>query len=82
MKIDEMIAKLYLPGLLKSKRFWSAIVGVVLTIMAYYMPGLEPYMPQIIEGVTIGVVFLVSGYSLEDAINAGVNAYMEYKKDE
>jgi hypothetical protein len=51
---------------------------MVAVIVAYYNPGFEPYMPQIIEGVTIGVVTLVSGYSLQDAIIA----YMENKPND
>ncbi|HEB26762.1 MAG TPA: hypothetical protein ENI05_03150 [Porticoccus sp.] len=77
--LQNALSKLHLPSLLKSKRFWSSIFGVVTVVVAYYEPGLEPYMPQIIEAVSIGVVALVAGYSLQDAVNAGVNAYLEYK---
>ena len=72
---------LYLPGLLKSKRFWSAVFGLVAIVIAAYQPGLEPYMSQFITAATVVMVMLVGGYSLQDAVAAGVNAYMEYKDD-
>ncbi|HEB27150.1 MAG TPA: hypothetical protein ENI05_05165, partial [Porticoccus sp.] len=80
--LQQLLNALYLPGLLKSKRFWSAVFGVVAVVAASYEPGLEPYMPQIIEGAVVGVVMLVGGYSLQDAVAAGMKAYMEYNNDD
>jgi len=79
--LQNLLNKLYLPSLLKSRRFWSAVFGVVAVVAASYEPGLEPYMPQIIEGATVGVVALVSGFSLQDAVSAGVKVYLEYKDE-
>ena len=78
---QNLLSKLYLPSLLKSKRFWSAVFGVVAVVAALYEPRCEPYMPQIIEGAVFGVLALIAGYSLQDAVAAGVKAYMEYKDD-
>lgn len=79
--LENILRKFYLPSLLRSKRFWSAIFGVVSIVAATYEPRLEPYMPQLIEGAVIVVVALVSGFSLQDAVSAGVKAYMEYKDE-
>jgi hypothetical protein len=81
-QFNELIKQLGIVKLLQSKRFWSAIGGVITVVVAQYQPSMEEYMPQIIEAVSIGVVFLVSGYSLQDVITAGVNAYLDYKADE
>jgi hypothetical protein len=81
-QFNELIKQLGIVKLLQSKRFWSAIGGVITVVVAQYQPSMEEYMPQIIEAVSIGVVFLVSGYSLQDVVAAAVNAYMDYKADE
>ncbi len=79
--LTQLLNALYLPSLLKSKRFWSAVFGLVGIVVAAYQPGLEPYMPQFITAATVVMVMLVGGYSLQDAVAAGVNAYMEYKDE-
>ena len=69
------------PPILKSKRFWSFIVGAAMVWVSAQLPELKPYTPQIIEAVAYAVVFLISGYSLQDAVKAGVEAFLNYKEN-
>jgi len=70
------------PPILKSKRFWAFIVGAVMVWVSAQLPEFEPYTPQIIEAVSIAVVFLISGYSLQDIVSAAVEAFLNYKEGE
>ncbi len=79
--LQNLLNALYLPSLLKSKRFWSAVFGLVAAIAMAYEPGLEPVLPQLVTGAVALSLALVTGYSLQDAVAAGVNAYMEYKDE-
>lgn len=49
-----------------SKRFISALVGLVLMVVIAYVPDLKPYEPALIEGVSQVVMALIAGYSLTD----------------
>ena len=58
------------PGLLKSKRFWVALLGTLVIAVSAFEPHLAEKFDQIVPSVIIIVGFLVGGYSLEDAGNA------------
>jgi hypothetical protein len=81
-QFNELIKQLGIVKLLQSKRFWSAIGGVFTVIVAQYAPDYEHLMPQVIESVTVGVVALVGGYSIVDAVTAAVNAWFGNKHNE
>lgn len=68
------------PPILQSKRFWSFIVGAIMVWVSAQLPEFEPYTPQIIEAVSLAVVFLISGYSIQDAVKAAVEAFLNYKE--
>lgn len=50
----------------KSKRFISAVVGVVVMVLVAYLPELAPFETIILENVADVVVALIAGYSLTD----------------
>ena len=80
-QLQNLLNALYLPGLLKSKRFWYSIFGMVSVVVAYYQPGFEPYMPQAIQATTFAVVAYVTGQSIKDSVEIFVKAWKEYKPD-
>lgn len=77
-QLQAIFKALYLPGLLKSKRFWYSVFGMVSVVVAYYQPGFEPYMPQAIQAVTFAVVAYVTGQSIKDSVEIFVKAWKEY----
>ena len=60
----------YVPALLKSKRFWVSILGLIAILVSAYDPTLSTRFNEIVPAVLVIVGFLVGGYSLEDAVTA------------
>jgi hypothetical protein len=58
------------PALLKSKRFWVSVLGLLTIIVSAFEPTLATKFNEIVPAVLIIVGFLVGGYSLEDAVTA------------
>jgi len=58
------------PALLKSKRFWVSILGLIAIIVSAFEPTLATRFNEIVPAVLVIVGFLVGGYSLEDAVTA------------
>lgn len=56
-----------LTNLKKSKRFWTAIIGLFLMVAVEFAPGLADNAAQIQDTVLIIVGLLIGGYSLQDA---------------
>lgn len=54
----------------KSKRFWSALVGLVFMVASAMIPSLEQHAEQLINSILIVISLLIGGYSAQDAINA------------
>ena len=55
-------------NVLGSRRFISAVVGLVFMLLTSYLPDLEPYAPKLQEYAVILVIALISGYSLQDIV--------------
>lgn len=55
---------------LRSKRFWSMLVGLIFTLIAAVVPALEPHLNTIAPTVVIIITTLIFGYSVEDAMQA------------
>lgn len=60
----------YVPALLKSKRFWVSLLGLLVIIISAFEPHLAERFNEIVPAVLVIVGFLVGGYSLEDAVTA------------
>ena len=58
------------PGLLKSKRFWVSLLGLLVIGVSAFEPHLAERFNEIVPAVLVIVGFLVGGYSLEDAVTA------------
>lgn len=54
--------------ILKSKRFWVAVISGVIGILVVLIPDLEQYSSTIIESLTVIAGLLIGGYSIQDAI--------------
>lgn len=59
-----------LPELLKSKRFYVSLLGLLTIIVSAFEPHLAERFNEIVPAVLVIVGFLVGGYSLEDAVTA------------
>jgi hypothetical protein len=62
------LPKINIPGLFKSRRFWVAVITAIVDVAIMTWPEVEGHRAQLIEASTIIAMFLVGGYSLEDAI--------------
>jgi len=56
-----------LPGVLKSKRFWTMLFESAFLIVVSIVPELEEFAPQLIQASVIVAGVVIGGYSLEDA---------------
>lgn len=58
------------PSLLKSKRFWSALLGTLVIVISAFEPTLSQKFEQIVPAVIIVVGFLIGGFTAEDVTAA------------
>ncbi len=54
----------------KSRRFWSAIVGIVVLVLSSIIPELEQHLNIIAPSVVTIILILVGGYAGEDIAQA------------
>ena len=54
--------------ILKSKRFWVAVIGGILGVVVVLIPELEPYAEQLLEAIVLLFGGVIGGYSIQDAI--------------
>jgi len=59
--------------LFRSKRFISAVIGVVIMIIVAFVPELATYELLLVEQLTQIVVALIAGYSLTDIAREWLN---------
>lgn len=59
-----------LPALLKSKRFWTAFIGMVFMVIINFWPEMEAHVEELSSAALLIVALLIGGYSLEDYANA------------
>lgn len=59
----------YVPALLKSKRFWTAMLGTIVIVVSAFEPHLAEKFEQIVPAVIVIVGFVVGGYTIEDTVN-------------
>lgn len=57
-------------AIFKSRRFWSAVVGLVAMVVSGLVPELKQHIDVIVPGVVGIVGILIGGYSLEDFASA------------
>lgn len=56
------------PALLKSRRFWVSLLGMIVIVISAFEPHLAARFEEITTSVLVIVGFLVGGYSVEDAV--------------
>jgi hypothetical protein len=54
----------------KSRRFWSAVIGLIAIVVSGLVPELQEHIDIIVPGILGIVGVLIGGYSVEDAVNA------------
>lgn len=59
--------------LFKSKRFISAVVGVIIMMVVAFVPQLDAYQGEIVDAITEIIMALVAGYSLTDIAREWLN---------
>lgn len=52
----------------KSKRFISALVGIIVMLVVAYVPDLQPFEKTLVSGISDVVLALIAGYSLTDIV--------------
>lgn len=57
-------------SLFRSKRFWSAVVGLIAMIAVAFIPELEQHMEQLVPAIVAIIGALIGGYAVEDVMNA------------
>lgn len=62
------------PAILKSRRFWSSVVGLLFLILVQAIPSLAPHAETLSNAILLVIALLVGGYSLEDALLANKDA--------
>jgi uncharacterized membrane protein len=56
--------------LLKSKRFWAAVVGLVFMIVGAFLPDLDLTAEMYSEAVLTLIGMLIGGYAAEDVVKS------------
>ena len=54
----------------KSKRFWTALMGILSMVLVAFVPELEPHMETLVPGILGVVGLLIGGYTVQDTIVA------------
>lgn len=51
---------------LKSRRFWSALLGLFAIVFASLNPAMQPHLDSLVPGILAIIGILIGGYSIED----------------
>jgi hypothetical protein len=65
----------------KSRRFWSAVMAVVVMLVYNYLPDLEVDPDMLTQGLLAVVGVLLGGYALEDVVIAAKSGSRASKYD-
>jgi hypothetical protein len=74
------IQAISLPDVLRSKRFVSAVVGMIVAVIIVLIPDLQAQEDALLNMVTTFILFLVGGYSVQDALAAHRTGVTKYDK--
>lgn len=58
----------------KSRRFWSAVIGLVAMVISSLVPEVRQHIDIIVPGIVGIVGILIGGYAIEDVVSASKNA--------
>ncbi len=59
-----------LPRLLRSKRFWSYLSGIIALLLVSFVPALEGQEEQLIDAIRNLTLMLIGSYGVQDAATA------------
>jgi len=54
----------------KSKRFWTALLGIISMVLVAFVPELEPHMETLVPGILGVIGLLIGGYTAQDIVVA------------
>lgn len=65
------------PSIFKSKRFWSAVLGLVFMLAVEFVPQVGQNADELQAATMIVISLLIGGYSIQDTASAwhGTNKY-------
>jgi len=66
----------------KSRRFWSAVVGIVVMVVVALVPELAQYQDTIIAALVAIFGILIGGYTAEDVARRLTRGYDKYAPPE
>lgn len=69
-----------MPVIFKSRRFWVSIVGLVVLIVSSLAPELEVHLNVIAPSAVAIIGVLISGYTVEDSVQAHAAGKVEAAK--
>lgn len=58
------------PELFKSKRWWSAVVGLAFMAAVHFVPALVPDQDLLTKSALVVIGLLIGGYAVEDGVQA------------
>ena len=67
--------RITLPTIFKSRTFWTAVFELLFVFLVHYVPGIQPYLDQIIDVslvVTLPVIARFAGEDIALALKTGV----------
>lgn len=62
------------PAILRSRRFWTSVVGLLFLVLVQAVPVLAPHVETLSNAILLVIALLVGGFTLEDAILASKDA--------
>ena len=70
-----------MPEIFKSRRFWSAVIGLFAMIVTGLVPELKEHIDIIVPGIVGLVGILIGGYAIEDAVTARQSSVVVYPQN-
>lgn len=58
----------------RSRRFWSALVGLVFMVLVAFVPDLQSESETLITAAMVVIGLLIGGYTAEDVASEAANA--------
>lgn len=54
------------PAILRSRRFWTGLLGLLFMVLIHFVPNLAPHAETLTNAVLLVIGLLIGGFTLED----------------